>query len=92
MRRRKVQGTRPRLPAQLDGRGLIATADPQHLLLFLWSATQAHTHFGWQASLITGKARPAEADYRAVAESVSRLVLGALAVEGGRGRLRPFPL
>lgn len=73
-------------------RGLIATADPQHLLLFLWSATQAHTHFGWQASLITGKTRPAEADYRAVAESVSRLVLGALAVDGARGRLRPFPL
>ncbi|WP_281686590.1 TetR family transcriptional regulator C-terminal domain-containing protein [Pseudomonas citronellolis] len=73
-------------------RGLIATADPQHLLLFLWSATQAHTHFGWQASLITGKARPAEADYRAVAESVSRLVLDALAMDGARGRLRPFPL
>ena len=70
-------------------RGLIASADPQHLLLFLWSATQAHTHFGWQASLITGKARPDAADYRAVAASVSQLVLAGLAHDGGR--LRPFP-
>lgn len=71
--------------------GRIAAGDPQHLLLFLLSATQAHTHFGWQASLITGNAQPSAADYRALADNLSRLVLGALAPDSARPRLRPFP-
>ncbi|MDX9663833.1 TetR/AcrR family transcriptional regulator [Pseudomonas sp. P5_152] len=56
-------------------RGLLAPADPEHLMLFIWSATRTYTNLGWQIAQITGTQTPQEADYRAVAATLTQMVL-----------------
>lgn len=56
-------------------RGLIAPADPEHLMLFIWSATRTYTNLGWQMSLITGTQKPDDADYKCAAATITRMVL-----------------
>jgi len=56
-------------------RGLIAPADPEHLMLFIWSATRTYTNLGWQMSLITGTPKPDDADYKCAAATITRMVL-----------------
>lgn len=57
-------------------RGLLAPTDPEHLMLFIWSATRTYTNLSWQMSLITGKATPDAADYASAASTITRMVLG----------------
>jgi TetR/AcrR family transcriptional regulator len=55
-------------------RGLLAPVDPEHLMLFIWSATRTYTHLGWQMSLITGTQIPGDADYETAAATITRMV------------------
>ncbi|NUT77937.1 TetR family transcriptional regulator [Pseudomonas sp. C1C7] len=59
-------------------RGLIAPADPEHLMLFIWSATRTYTNLGWQMSLIRGAEKPDDADYERAAGTITRMVLGGV--------------
>ena len=45
-------------------RGLLAPVDPEHLMLFIWSATRTYTNLGWQMAHITGRETPRDEDYR----------------------------
>jgi TetR/AcrR family transcriptional regulator len=59
-------------------RGLLAPVDPEHLMLFIWSATRTYTNLGWQMSLITGQEKPDDRDYRVAAATITRMVLGGV--------------
>ncbi|PYY71071.1 TetR family transcriptional regulator [Pseudomonas jessenii] len=59
-------------------RGLIAPVDPQHLMLFIWSATRTYTNLGWQMAHITGRETPQDEDYANAAATITRLVLGGV--------------
>ncbi len=59
-------------------RGLLAPADPEHLMLFIWSATRTYTNLGWQMSLIRGAEKPDDADYERAATTITRMVLGGV--------------
>lgn len=61
-------------------RGLLAPADPEHLMLFIWSATRTYTNLGWQMSLITGTAKPDDADYRSAAATITRMVISGVSL------------
>lgn len=56
-------------------RGLLASADPEHLMLFIWSATRTFTNLGWQISHLSGTKTPGDADYKAAAATITQLVL-----------------
>lgn len=56
-------------------RGLIAPVDPQHLMLFIWSATRTYTNFGWRMASLTGVQAPQADDYALAAQTITRLVL-----------------
>jgi AcrR family transcriptional regulator len=58
--------------------GLIAPVDPQHLMLFIWSATRTYTNLGWQMARITGCETPQDEDYANAAATITRLVLGGV--------------
>ncbi|MEX3776621.1 TetR/AcrR family transcriptional regulator [Pseudomonas sp. MYb118] len=66
--------------------GLLAPVDPEHLMLFLWSATRTYTNLGWQMALINGA--PSDADYEIAAATITRMVMrGAVPkVEKGKGK------
>ena len=59
-------------------RGLIAPVDPQHLMLFIWSATRTYTNLGWQMAHITGRETPQDEDYANAAATITRLALGGV--------------
>ncbi|MGF6201884.1 TetR/AcrR family transcriptional regulator [Pseudomonas laurylsulfatiphila] len=59
-------------------RGLIGPVDPQHLMLFIWSATRTYTNLGWQMAHITGRETPQDEDYANAAATITRLVLGGV--------------
>ena len=59
-------------------RGLIAPVDPQHLMVFIWSATRTYTNLGWQMAHITGRETPQDEDYANAAATITRLVLGGV--------------
>ena len=68
--------------ADLLARGLIAPVDPQHLMLFIWSATRTYTNFGWRMASLTGVQVPQADDYALAAQTITRLVLqGAAAAD-----------
>ncbi len=54
--------------------GLIAPIDPHHLMFTLWAATQTYADFDWQITAVTGKAKLADDDYEAAAQTLIRLV------------------
>ncbi|MGF6209482.1 TetR/AcrR family transcriptional regulator [Pseudomonas frederiksbergensis] len=62
-------------------RGLLAPVDPEHLMLFIWSATRTYTNLGWQMAHITGRQVPEDGDYRNAAATITRLVLGGVVPE-----------
>ncbi|MCY1454643.1 pyrimidine utilization regulatory protein R [compost metagenome] len=41
----------------------------------IWAATQTYADFDWQISAVTGKAKLADSDYDAAAETIIRMVL-----------------
>lgn len=59
-------------------RGLIAPVDPEHLMLFIWSATRTYTNLAWQMSLITGTQHPAATDYHNAAATITHMVLSGV--------------
>ncbi|MDI2595160.1 TetR/AcrR family transcriptional regulator [Pseudomonas sp. N3-W] len=63
-------------------RGLLAPVDPEHLMLFIWSATRTYTTLGWQMAHITGRQTPQDEDYQQAAATITRLVLGGVASQG----------
>lgn len=62
-------------------RGLLAPVDPEHLMLFIWSATRTYTNLGWQMAHITGRDTPQDVDYQQAAQTITRLVLGGVMPE-----------
>ncbi|WP_433736019.1 TetR/AcrR family transcriptional regulator [Pseudomonas putida] len=62
-------------------RGLLAPVDPEHLMLFIWSATRTYTNLGWQMAHITGRETPVDVDYQQAAATITRLVLGGVMPE-----------
>lgn len=64
-------------------RGLIAPVDPQHLMLFIWSATRTYTNFGWRMASLTGVHTPQGDDYALAASTITRLVLQGAAPRAG---------
>ncbi|RAI63110.1 TetR/AcrR family transcriptional regulator [Pseudomonas fluorescens] len=66
-------------------RGLLVPADPEHLMLFIWSATRTYTNLGWQMSLITGTQKPNDADYKCAAATITRMVLNGVVPKIGNG-------
>lgn len=66
-------------------RGLIAPADPEHLMLFIWSATRTYTNLGWQMSLITDTPKPDDADYKRAAVTITRMVLSGAVQKTEKG-------
>ncbi|MGF6110122.1 TetR/AcrR family transcriptional regulator [Pseudomonas frederiksbergensis] len=62
-------------------RGLLAPVDPEHLMLFIWSATRTYTNLGWQMAHITGRQVPEDGAYRNAAATITRLVLGGVVPE-----------
>ncbi|MFJ2682136.1 TetR/AcrR family transcriptional regulator [Pseudomonas sp. NPDC087342] len=62
-------------------RGLLAPVDPEHLMLFIWSATRTYTNLGWQMAHITGRQVPEDGDYQQAAATITRLVLGGVVPE-----------
>jgi len=72
-------------------RGLLVKVDPEHLMLFIWSATRTYTNLGWQMAHITGCETPRDEDYRNAAATITRLVLGGVMAAGaGVERERMF--
>ena len=65
-------------------RGLLAPVDPEHLMLFIWSATRTYTNLGWQMAHITGQQTPQDEDYAMAAATITRLVLGGVVPEVGQ--------
>ena len=59
-------------------RGVLAPVDPEHLMLFIWSATRTYTNLGWQMAHITGRGTPQDEDYDNAAATITRLVLGGV--------------
>ncbi|MFP3541582.1 TetR family transcriptional regulator C-terminal domain-containing protein, partial [Pseudomonas sp. SIMBA_044] len=53
-------------------RGLLAPVDPEHLMLFIWSATRSYTNLGWQMAHITGQQTPQDEDYARAAATITR--------------------
>ncbi|MBK5418063.1 TetR/AcrR family transcriptional regulator [Pseudomonas sp. TH31] len=62
-------------------RGLLAPVDPEHLMLFIWSATRTYTNLGWQMAHITGRQVPDDGDFSQAAATITRLVLGGVVPE-----------
>jgi TetR/AcrR family transcriptional regulator len=56
-------------------RGQIAHVDAHHLMFSIWAATQTYADFDWQISAVTGKAKLADSDYDAAADTIIRMVL-----------------
>jgi TetR/AcrR family transcriptional regulator len=69
-------------------RGLLAPVDPEHLMLFIWSATRTYTNIGWQMGCITGRAEPQDEDYQTAAETITRMVLEGVVVAPRVGEIR----
>jgi TetR/AcrR family transcriptional regulator len=66
-------------------RGLLAPADPEHLMLFIWSATRTYTNLGWQMSLITGTTKPDDTDYKCATATITRMVLSGAVPKTKKG-------
>lgn len=60
-------------------RGLIATLDPHHLMLFIWSTPQIYAHLGWQMACIQQTRQPGADDYRKAASTITRLIVAGVA-------------
>lgn len=65
------------------GRGLIQPVAPEHLLLFIDSATQTYPTLGWQIALIRGSGEPTDDDFQDVARTLTQMVLAGIGVTPG---------
>ena len=69
-------------------RGLLAPVDPEHLMLFIWSATRTYTNIGWQMGRIIGREVPQDEDYQTAAQTITRMVLEGVVVAPRVGEIR----
>jgi TetR/AcrR family transcriptional regulator len=69
-------------------RGLLAPVDPEHLMLFIWSATRTYTNIGWQMGRIMGREVPQDEDYQTAAQTITRMVLEGVVVTPRVGGIR----
>ena len=56
-------------------KGKIATVDPHHFFIMLWSATQFYADFAYLASRVLDKRKLTSKDYEAAAETIVKVVL-----------------
>ncbi|MCE7761438.1 TetR family transcriptional regulator [Pseudomonas putida] len=59
-----------------DGR--LAPCDPEHLMIFIWSATRTYTNLAWQMSQLRGVAGPDKSDFDRATRTVTQMVLGGV--------------
>ncbi|WP_081041988.1 TetR/AcrR family transcriptional regulator [Pseudomonas putida] len=59
-----------------DGR--LAPCDPEHLMIFIWSATRTYTNLAWQMSQLRGVPRPDKSDFDRATRTVTQMVLGGV--------------
>lgn len=59
-----------------DGR--LAPCDPEHLMIFIWSATRTYTNLAWQMSQLRGVAVPDKSDFERATRTVTQMVLGGV--------------
>lgn len=59
-----------------DGR--LAPCDPEHLMIFIWSATRTYTNLAWQMSQLRGVAVPGKSDFDRATRTVTQMVLGGV--------------
>ncbi len=59
-----------------DGR--LAPCDPEHLMIFIWSATRTYTNLAWQMSQLRGVAVPDKLDFDRATRTVTQMVLGGV--------------
>lgn len=59
-----------------DGR--LAPCDPEHLMIFIWSATRTYTNLAWQMSQLRGVAIPDKLDFDRATRTVTQMVLGGV--------------
>jgi len=59
-----------------DGR--LAPCDPEHLMIFIWSATRTYTNLAWQMSQLRGVAVPGKSDFDHATRTVTQMVLGGV--------------
>ncbi|GLO13307.1 transcriptional regulator [Pseudomonas putida] len=58
--------------------GRLAPCDPEHLMIFIWSATRTYTNLAWQMSQIRGVAQPDKSDFDRATRTVTRMVLSGV--------------
>ncbi len=69
--------------------GLLAPFDPEHLMIFIWSATRTYTNLAWQMSLVRGLAEPDKSDFDRATRTVIRMVLGGVIPQQQAATQRP---
>ncbi|WEK28065.1 MAG: TetR/AcrR family transcriptional regulator [Candidatus Pseudomonas phytovorans] len=58
--------------------GRLAPCDPEHLMIFIWSATRTYTNLAWQMSQLRGMAVPDKSDFDRATRTVTQMVLGGV--------------
>lgn len=58
--------------------GRLAPCDPEHLMIFIWSATRTYTNLAWQMSQVRGVAQPDKSDFDRATRTVIQMVLGGV--------------
>lgn len=61
--------------------GLLTPCDPEHLMIFIWSATRTYTNLAWQMSQVRGVAEPDKSDFDRATKTVIQMVLGGVVPE-----------
>ncbi|EIK95477.1 TetR family transcriptional regulator [Pseudomonas sp. M47T1] len=59
-------------------RGLLASMDPEHLLLSIWAIAQSCISLGWQVPALRGRDQLEAVDYAAATQTATRLLLQGL--------------
>lgn len=63
--------------------GKLAPIDPHHLIFLIWSATQHYADFLPQVLAVTGKPQFDAADFQAIAQSLTQILLRGLLIRPG---------
>lgn len=58
--------------------GRLAPCDPEHLMIFIWSATRTYSNLAWQMAQVRGVAEPDKSDYDRATRTVTQMVLGGV--------------
>ena len=58
--------------------GRLAPCDPEHLMIFIWSATRTYSNLAWQMAQVRGIPAPDKSDYDRATRTVTQMVLGGV--------------